>query len=348
MRSQHFLSKAPGEIPEPTGATNVRMPSTQYLVIDSADRQQNAAFNNSGNLVPWNNFRIQKRQSILNAFARRIQPTEIRFPWFIPNITEYNNSITFTFQGLGTFTVSIPLYTPGTAIPPNQYIGFYTPSEIVTALNSALALVPGLAPDVPVVAYDSATMTYSITNPVGSPYPMKVWADASASPLSANDYYAKPSLFKTLGFQLQQSQGLPVNAGTVLTGLPTMSSYTDYVDICSDKLMYYTDVKDGSSADRSSSSSVVIRLYACDEVSIPTVTAGVPLTCSPFIIHRQFKNAKSIQWNAEAVIDWLDMQIYDMYGNLVPLPKYRSSSASATTYDGAYPDFQVTFLASEN
>ena len=334
----------PLDQPEPVEATTIRIPSTQYLVIDSSDRQQNATFGSSGAVgQPWNDFRIQKRQSILNAFSRRIQPVEIRFPWFIPNITKYNNVLTFTFTGLGTFDVTIPLYDNN-----NQYLGFYTPAEIVTALNSGLGAIPGLAPDTPVVAYDSATMTYSITNPVGSPYPMYIWSTPNPGQVSTQQFFSTPSLFRTLGFSYQQQLGIPTGAGAIIQSLPTMSSYTDYVDICSDKLMYYTDVKDGSSSDRASSTSVIIRLYASDEVSIPPVTAGIPITCAPFMIHRQFKNAKSIKWDPEAVIDWLDMRIYDMYGNLVPLPLTRTSSTSNTTYPGAYPDFQITLLASEN
>jgi hypothetical protein len=337
------LAKNPLDQPEPVEATTIRIPSTQYLVIDSADRQQNATFTPAGDIdiQPWNNFRIQKRQSVLNAFARRIQPVEIRFPWFIPNITRLNNTIVLGGNG-GDFVLTLPLAANG------ANIGFYTPTQIVTALNAAIVVVvpPPAVP--PVFSYDSATMQYTFDNPIATADTFTLNTAVSVAPgKSAKDFFDSASLMRTLGFTpLQQAEA--ILPGSSMTGLPCLSSYTDYVDICSDKLMYYTDVKDGSSADRASSSSVMIRLYANDEVSIPTVSAGVPITCAPFMIHRQFKNAKSIKWDSQAVIDWLDIQVYDMFGNLIPLPTNFITETVASSQPGYYPDFQITMLASEN
>jgi hypothetical protein len=131
---------------------------------------------------------------------------------------------------------------------------------------------------------------------------------------------------------------------STLTGNPTNSSYTDYVDITSDKLMTYTDVRDGSSTE-GAPSSVLARIYANDEVSVPATN---PITSAPFYIHRQFKNAKNIKWNPDAVIDWCDIQVRDMYGNLVYLPTNPIPQISPTPQVPAtYPDFQLTLLASE-
>lgn len=337
------LLKNPAEQSEPVEATTIRISSTQYLVVDSADRQQNAALSQAGDLAiqPWNNFRVQKRQSVLNAFARRIQPSEIRFPWFIPNITSFNNTIVLG-TGTGDFVLTLPLAAAG------ANIGFYTPTQIITALNAAIVVAIPLPAIPPVFSYDSATMQYTFSNPIGTLDIFTLNTLVSPAPgKTPQEFFSTPSLMRTLGFTpLQQAEAIVEDNS--MTGLPTNSSYTDYVDICSDKLMYYTDVRDGSSADTASSSSIVVRLYANDEVSIPTITAGVPITCGPFMIHRQFRNAKSIKWDPEAVIDWLDIQIYDMFGNLVYLPRNFITETQVSSQPGYYPDFQLTFLASEN
>jgi hypothetical protein len=54
-------------------------------------------------------------------------------------------------------------------------------------------------------------------------------------------------------------------------------------------------------------------------------------------------------WNKEAVIDLLDISVLDQYGNLVPLPVIAGAQSVAPIETiGAYPDFQITLLASEN
>jgi hypothetical protein len=69
----------------------------------------------------------------------------------------------------------------------------------------------------------------------------------------------------------------------------------------------------------------------------------------PFIIHRQFKNPKAVMWNKEASVDWLDIAIYDEFGNLVPLGStVVKSAANKVPANPTFPDFQITLLASEN
>ena len=331
-----FLSPAPQFMTneDQTPVVDVRQPTTQYLLLNSANR----GFSKIAvpiippppppapqfGLVPtkqaWNNFRLQKNEALMTAFARRIQVCEIRFPWSIPNITSYNNRFVYSLNGISQSPI---ILTPG----------FYTPAQIVTVLNAAFPA--GTVS----VTYNASQQKFSFAALV--PNTLTITTPYTTS--LTNDYYQEPSLALTLGLPVYLL-GNTIPAGGFITGQPTNCSYTDYVDIASDKLMTYTDVRDGSSAE-GGQSSVIARLYANDEISIPATN---PITSAPFYIHRQFKNAKNIKWNSEAVIDWCDIQVYDMYGNLIYLPTDTIPGTSpAITVPGTYPDFQITLLASE-
>jgi hypothetical protein len=128
-------------------------------------------------------------------------------------------------------------------------------------------------------------------------------------------------------------------------------TYTTYIDICSDKLTQYQKVRDSSSK-TNSRNNIICRLFIADENSVvPTQnyyydTSAPPTRVAypsylapgsvPFIIHRQFQSPKTIRWNKEAAIDWIDIKLYDDTGNPLALP------------NGALPDFQITFKASED
>ena len=306
-----------------TQVKNIREPTTQYLLLDSANRGY-AKVNVGSGIVPtkqpWNTFRLQKNEALMNAFARRIQVCEIRFPWSIPNITPYNNKFFYSLNG-GATVASVTL-TPG----------FYTPAQVVTAL--VLALPAGSMG----IAYSATTQKFTFT--ALAPNSLELYTTGPGAS-ATNDYYQEPSLLLTMGMPVYNLANT-VASGSQLVGQPTNCSYTDYVDITSDKLMTYTDVRDGSSTE-GGQSSIIARLYANDEVSIPATN---PITSAPFYIHRQFKNAKNIKWNPDAVIDWCDIQVYDMYGNLAYLPTDTIPGTSVTV-PGTYPDFQITMLASE-
>lgn len=333
-----FLSPAPPFMTNEDHAPvkDIREPTSEYLLLDSANRgfaktsvpitppppPPASPFGIIPTKEAWNNFRLQKREALMNAFARRIQVSEIRFPWSIPNITTYNNTFYYSLDGGSTIA------------PVSLTPGFYTPAQVVTAL--VLALPAGSM----AISYSATTQKFSFT--ALAPNSLTLYASISPS-TTLNDYYQTPSLLLTMGMPVYML-GNTIASGITIIGQPTSCSYTDYVDITSDKLMTYTDVRDGNSRE-GGQSSLIARVYANDEVSIPATN---PITSAPFYIHRQFKNPKNIKWNPDAVIDWLDIQVYDMFGNIVYLPTDTIPNTSpAITVPGTYPDFQITLLASE-
>lgn len=323
-------------------AVTERVGSTAYLFLNSADRNQNAV--PGGNTVTqpidvaWNDFKIQRPQQLLGSFARRIRPTDVKFPWYIPNIMKGKNDVIYFTVGGTDYTITL-------------VSEFYLPSELVTALNNALQTAVGGSGLAPIFTYDTKNQRYTVTSPASTGDTFLMYPTSPSSPSPSFDTWTNtPSLFKTLGFTYSQADSPPtIVSGEFMTGVQTLSSYTDYVEILSNKMMTYTDVWDGQSGQ--GGSNAIMRIQATDETSMNQLTDvnGEPLpnTCRPFVIYRQFKMPKAIKWNPDSTIDWLDIKVVDMYGSLIPLPAFNQSS-TITGGVSYYPDFQITLLASED
>jgi hypothetical protein len=376
------LIKAPLELSYSTQSQAVetvisRTNSSQYLVLDSKNRNQVVGTNVDVNVQAWNNFRLQKPSSIMESFATRVVISEIRFPWWIPNITSRNNLFVF-IEGFNDYTIELQP-------------GFYTPAAIVQQINNAFnAMDVNLAP---ILSYYEGQ--YTFTQAVGvsvEPKPAVVYPlivgnvkiskrirtkkrnikapveaqafvfyDGGNAGVSENLdfeeqnlFYSQPSLMNTLGFIFDQCSTLSNPFVGVITGNPTETLYTQYVDIVSNKINQYTTNIDGTS-NANSSTRLLLRLYLSDEVSIFN-NYGTDDIYQPFLIHRQFKNPKMVMWNKDAVIDWIDIQVVDQYNNLIELPKTTTGEQNPIVGQptifvqktGAYPDFQITLLATEN
>lgn len=325
--SSHLLNSALLQKSYSTDAQAVetevaRNPANQYLSLSSKDRNQTSS-TGGANASPWNNFRLQKPQSMMNSFATRMLISEIRFPWYIPNINANNRVGSMNVAGTGENYLEFPT-------------GFYTPAQFVTYWNTTFGS------PIPALSYDVTNCQFSLLFQ-GSAFTLRGWDDVQG--ILANAPYNYPTsprgyLWETLGFQNYIDTTV---SGGSLTGQPVPFVYTSYVDIVSDKLNQYSSTRDGSS-DNNISANLVCRVYCADEISFVSATQAQPGQVAS-MIHRQFKNPKSVMWNKEAVVDWLDISVYDEYGNLVPLPV---SGSSLNRFPCAYPDFQITLLASEN
>lgn len=303
-------------------AITQRQPITCYFVIDSNDRNDaNSSIENvvsSADRQPWNDFRLQKPAPLLDGFAKRIGIAEVNFTWAIPNITPRNNVMQIVGAGMpgGAYTLTVPA-------------GFYTAAELITAINTDLS---NNVVNPPVFSYSSSQMVFTIT-PNASNNNLQIRTSATQT---YTQYIETANLAKTMGFSFAQCNNT-FTAAAPLVGSTTKLQYTSYVDIASSKMNYYSEIKDGSSARRNVSDQLA-RVYCADEMS-PANMATVPGT-RPFIIHRQFANPKYVKWNPQNMLDWIDVQVYDEWGQLVYIPAGPSLLS--------YPDFQITCLASES
>jgi hypothetical protein len=121
--------------------------------------------------------------------------------------------------------------------------------------------------------------------------------------------------------------------------------YTDWVDICSPTLCQAQFVRDGNTNQEVIRRDLICRLYISSEISTFLTD---PVGSRPFVIHRQFKNAKVMKWTAERSIDAIDIQLYDMFGKPLPTPQlYVAAAPAAQTASSGAADFAITFLVDE-
>jgi hypothetical protein len=360
--TSHLLNRALEQKSYSTDAQAVevdvaRTPATQYFTLNSKDRFQSAQTGNVTN-QPWNNFRLQRPQNLMASFATRIVVSELNMPWLVPNINRYNNGD----EAIDSNTIGISFNAQNTKESLlNAPIAFYTPQSFVTAWNNpnttdALGNVTQnggvftLPYDAngtvyPELSYSPNTRQFTLTP--GNPIPSDLFPAYLLAYEDETRFRNNTSIYKMLGFtwdQLNILQSVLNPGGGVITGQPTDFVYTQYVDIVSDKFNAYSTTRDGSS-DNVTNRNLLCRAYIADEISFLYVSPGPFPGQTASLIHRQFKNPKAVMWNKEAVIDWLDISLLDEWGQLLPLPQYQQFDELR---EGAYPDFQLTLLASEN
>jgi hypothetical protein len=315
-----------------------RPSSTALLVLDNNDRAYYTAipganppdtnYTVGGETVgsgvyasigqPYNNFRLQKQQPLLQGGFQRLTVSEVNWNYNIPNVNDYTN--TFWVE------LSISAFTKITI--PN---GYYTGTALATAVQSALnTAYTGFATWV--VTYSTTTLGFTITGTVtggGSGSTRLYPYDPNFAPPTS----LGTTLLDIMGFNAKTNYGYLIQAGnTTLSSVGASLLYTKYIDIISNKLTSYQKVTDQSSR-RSGGSNVVCRFYITDNVGLPSTFSP-----SPYIINRQFTNAKSIKWDKNTQIDWLDISLLDDSGR----PLYYNDQ---TLMSG---DFQITLLASED
>jgi hypothetical protein len=224
-----------------------RTPATQYLVLNSKDRNQT-----SGTGVysrqPWNRFRLQRPQNIMNTFATRMLVSEINFPFYVPNVNFENNQ--FFIQTLSTSGVE-------TMFEVNLNIGYYGANVSAAGGNLNLATVitnildgtdlgvngfyipvlggTGLIAFPPTVAVN-VDNSFRWVATAAQPFALFFSQPGSLLPItnfpSESTYYNTASLLQMMGMDYFQVSGQVIAVGAV--GNPTTLQYTQYVDIVSE------------------------------------------------------------------------------------------------------------------
>jgi len=141
-------------------------------------------------------------------------------------------------------------------------------------------------------------------------------------------------------------------APSIIVCSPYTGCYTQYIDICSPSLCQAQYVRDGNTNQKVIRRDIIARVYIASDNSVPLTN---PAGSRPFLIHRQFKNAKVMKWTAERSIDSIDLALYDQFGNQLPLVPPTLASAenpgsvvSTRILQGQPADFAITFLVDEH
>ncbi len=349
-------------------AVVARAPTDAFLVLDSADRSTSTSSTGTALPIPqsqpYNNFRLQKPENMVQGGFTRLQLTEVRFPYAIPNVNAVNNNFWVVVRTT-TGDIKAQVFLP---LNPVSLSGKEIAGQVQAILNASA--VGGALGIVWAVIYYPDTPASDTTQ--GSGFSIVTLATATA--LAFALYPVEPLLnypgVPTLSVPADNGSLLdvmgynPVSNWAYLTDLtntvPNLVlekeslyaplTYTQYIDIVSDKLTYYQNVKDGSTK-RSGGNNIICRLYIADETStaptvgkffksdtntIITYAVNPPPGSLPFVIHRQFQAPKQFQWDKDTAVDWIDIKLFDDRGRVLYVPPE------------GLPDFQITFKCTED
>ena len=266
------------------------------IVLNSRD-----ATSGSYNALKFN----AEGQNIIQGQVHSVSVNEVNFPYDIPNVNQGYN--VFSLTSAGTSPARIAVTVP---------VGFYSATELVNEINldiSGSYATPVTYADLPIFGYNPNNNTFFIEAPatpsspnygawfLSSPYTFPVGVIGATSTLGKD-------LLSIMGFKKGQSPVIGPSVPLLAAGAATLQ-FTQYIDICSPLLCQYQYFRDGSTTNLARRSDVVCRLYVSNNVATQEEEGT-----RPFVIHRQFNNARVMRWSAESSVGQIDVNLFDDCG----------------------------------
>jgi len=279
------------------------MPWTNVqLLVNVRDRTGTSVYNNA----TYNSF----NQNLVQGQIHSVSVNEVNFPYDIPNIQfGYNEFIIETVVG--------GVFVPNIVIAP----GFYTGTELAAAINAqitaqgALAPTPILPASMPTLSYNAASNIFTFNAPTAPAAPQYQQWFFQSRYTYPNGLVAVPTtlnkdIMSIMGFLPSQTPRVnsvgPVN---LVAGASAPLIFTQYIDICSPELCQYQYFRDGSTTNLARRSDVICRLYISNNVATQEEEGA-----RPFVINRQFNNARVMRWSAGSSVGSMSIQLFDDCG----------------------------------
>jgi len=320
------------------------------MVLSSRDRNTPSAANYNSAVYS------QTNQNILQGQVYCISVAEVNFPYDIPNIQKgiaWAGAPPNNLPGadIGIYNSFILENGIGPVLTIDITPGFYTGTELETAINNTITAV-GAARVPPIPTADMPTVNYQPTenlfsfdapaNNVGGA--AGVWAITSPYTYPNSQFGPAPNT-NALGKDILSIMGfLPgndidnfVDADPVQDHLVFVAqqaaplAFTQYIDVCSPQLCKFQYFRDGSTTNLARRSDIICRLYIVNNAAL--ASAEVDGT-RPFVINRQYQNARVMRWTADNAVGQIDINLYDDVGQPLLITWQPRS-------------YQITFLAFE-
>lgn len=269
-------------------------------------------------------------QNIIQGEIKEIAVSEVNFPYDIPNIQVgaggpgSAGSTNIFYLNLLDVAGGVVQYTLEIVLP----IGFYTGLELATAINIAIENaaiadgIPSAADNVPRCSYVDSSNVFAFAEPRAPTAPLYrgVWQFISSytfpngNPGSTNRL--GKDIFSLMGYSPDQNPQIDMDVNPGVDLFPFVAAgaaplvFTQYIDICSPQLCKFQYFRDGSTTNLARRSDVICRLYIANNVA----TSGPPDGTRPFVINRQYQNARVMRWTADNSVGTIDIQLYDDVG----------------------------------
>lgn len=255
-----------------------------------------------------------ENQNIVQGQIHSVSLNEANFPYDIPNIQ------------VGT-TDRFEIFTDGINPPAGVALdivipaGFYSGTELATAITNAIVAegatnAPVILPaNLPVCVYDTVSNRFSFTLTAPTIANLQ-WFFSSPYTYPNNLTTVQPNklgkdILSIMGFLPSQNGGNPfveiADPFEAAGSAPLV--YTQYIDICSPQLCKFQFFRDGSTTNLARRSDVICRLYVSNNVATQEEEGT-----RPFVIHRQFNNARVMRWSTDNSVGQIDIDLYDDVG----------------------------------
>jgi len=155
--------------------------------------------------------------------------------------------------------------------------------------------------------------------------------DPIAVPLVGLDALNVYKTYKMLGITIANGVPAPVQNSFDYPNF----LYTPYIDIYSDVLTNYQDVKDTTTAP-SKFKGMIARVYLSGTGNIQDTVGTSALGSRPYVMTADLNTPKVIQWSPDVAVPSIDFQLFDQYSELLPGPE-----------EGFSTEFQMTLLCIE-
>jgi len=313
-----IVALGPGyvEIQNPTdaGSGGIQEIITSNTINNAQQPTSNALEAQYNKSKPYsNNFTIQSPGAIIYGYINRIIVSQIQLQYNIPTVCLGKND-TFYLSGYGNIKIIIPH-------------GFYYADELAATLEGLIQAESSNWQNVTVVfsprdgfVFDSPDYTIS--------FPTYDEIASQVAGISADLIY---KTYRLLGVTVTNS---------TLSNIQKSSEYpifiyTPYIDIYSDVLTNYQNIKDTNSSIQKPKG-LVARIYVSGVGQNQTTNPTAALGTAPFVMTADLNTSKVINWSPDVSVPSIDFQMLDQYGDLIPGPLENFST-----------EFQMTLLCVE-
>jgi len=296
---------------------------TTILSTTSTPQQptSNAIIGQYRNLPPYcNNFTISSPGALIYGYIKKIIVSQIQLQYNIPTICQgRNDRLVFESAGAILGEITIPF-------------GFYTPDELAAAIEGLTSAPSVLAPLDLTVTYNLLDgFTFTSGAPTNFSFPSPEFLLANGYTQTQIETVLKT--YRTIGMNFENAEQ---------TATPTQISYeypnflyTPYIDIYSDVLTNYQNIKDNNTS-IAKPKGLIARILLSGVGNPQFTTETSALGCTPFVMTADLNSPKVIRWSPDVAVPSIDFQLIDCYGDFIPGDVER------------YPtEFQMTLLCVE-
>lgn len=272
-----------------------------------------------------------ENQNIVQGQIHSLAVSEVNFPYDIPNIQTGFNS--FELKDVNEILPNVVV---------RIFPGFYTGTELANAITLDISGQLADPADRVVCIFEEASQRFGFYNQ-GNPWVLE--SDYTFPPgytLTSKRGPLGKDILSIMGYAYPGSTPaiFSSNPGSAnFSGIAPLS-FTQYVDICSPDLCAFQEFPGGSTTNLARRANLICRLYVSNNIAIQEAE-GV----RPFVINRQYFNARVMKWTTGASIGQMNIQLYDDVGQALLIDEEyypRNYQITFNVYEGGDEKEMVT------